>query len=223
MPTSSTRKPSRKKILASSAGRPTRAASELLAEKILDVATELMLEHGFGNTTMEAVANVAGVAKRTLYSRFTDKDELFTAVIRRRRELFLAPVAKISAAGGSLEQQLKQVGNHMLKWGLRDDTIAFKRLMAGEVRRISAIAVNLHSESRERVIDEITTVLTSSSEQLLPVADKRFAAMQFLEMVMGPADQRAYYGAAAPNERARRKYIDNVVELFLNGCRFNSP
>lgn len=223
MPISSTRKPSRKMTAAPSAGRPTRAASELLAEKILDVATELMLEHGFGNTTMEAVANVAGVAKRTLYSRFADKDELFTAVIRRRRELFLAPVEKISAAGGSIEQQLKQVGNHMLKWGLRDDTIAFKRLMAGEVRRISTVAVNLHSESRERVIDAIAAVLISSNEPSLSVADKRFAAMQFLEMVMGPADQRAYYGAAAPSERARRKYIDNVVQLFLNGCRFGPP
>lgn len=223
MPISSTRKSPRKMPPVSSAGRPTREAAELLAEKILDVATELMLEHGFGNTTMEAVANVAGVAKRTLYSRFADKDELFTAVIRRRRELFLAPVAKISAAGGGLEQQLKQVGNHMLKWGLRDDTIAFKRLMAGEVRRFSTVPVNLLSESRERVIDAITTVLASSSEPPLTVTDKRFAAMQFLEMVMGPANQCAYYGAPAPSERARRAYIDNVIQLFLNGCRFSSP
>lgn len=200
-------------------GRPTRAAAELLAEKILDVATQLMLDHGFDNTSMEAVAAAAGVAKRTLYSRFPDKTALFSEVIRRRRELFLAPVAKISAAGGSIEQQLTQIGNHMLKWGCKDDTVALKRLMAAEVQRINAMAATLHRESRERVIDAIATVLSTPHEAALRVADKRFAAMQFLEMVMAPADTCAYYGFAAPTERKRREYIDNVVELFLNGCR----
>lgn len=208
-----------------SGGRPTRAAAELLAEKILDVATQLMLEHGFDNTSMEAVAAAAGVAKRTLYSRFPDKTALFAEVIRRRRELFLAPVAKISAAGGSIEQQLTQIGNHMLKWGCKDDTVALKRLMAAEVQRINAMAATLHRESRERVIDAVTAVLSTSSESTpsestLRIADKRFAAMQFLEMVMAPADTCAYYGFAAPTERKRREYIDNVVKLFLNGCRY---
>jgi AcrR family transcriptional regulator len=199
-------------------GRPTRAAAELLAEKILSVATELMLEHGFDNTSMEAVAVAAGVAKRTLYSRFPDKTALFSEVIRRRRELFLAPVAKISAAGGSIEQQLTQIGNHMLKWGLKDDTIALKRLMAAEVQRISAMAATLHTESRERVIDEIAAVLAAATEPPLRITDKRFAAMQFLEMVMAPADMRAYYGFEALTDRRRRAYVDGVVKLFLNGC-----
>lgn len=214
MPAAKQRKSAAKKA---SGGRPTRAAAELLAEKILDVATQLMLEHGFVNTSMEAVATAAGVAKRTLYSRFPDKSALFAEVIRRRRELFLAPVAKISAAGGSIEQQLTQIGNHMLKWGGKDDTIALKRLMAAEVQRINEMAATLHSESRERVIDAITAVLLNESTLL--IADKRFAAMQFLEMVMAPADTCAYYGFAALNDRQRRAYVDNVVKLFLNGCR----
>lgn len=202
----------------SAVGRPTLAAAELLAERILDAAAELMLAQGFDGTSMEAVATAAGVAKRTLYSRFPDKSVLFAEVIRRRREQFLAPVAKISAAGGSIEQQLTQIGNHMLKWGLQRDTLALKRLIASEVQRMCAMAVTLHSESRERVVDAIAEVLSKPSEPPLRIADKRFAARQFLEMVMGPADMSTYYGIEGLSDRRRRAYIDQVVRLFLHGC-----
>src|SRR5687768_10051709 len=118
-----------------SGGRPTREGAELLSEKIIDVAGRLMLEHGYAGTSIEAVASAAGVAKRTLYHRFPDKRDLFTAVIQRRRDQFLAPVAEISAAGGAIEAQLKRIGRHILDWGLQPDSIAMKRLLVAEAER----------------------------------------------------------------------------------------
>ncbi|HEY3699597.1 MAG TPA: TetR/AcrR family transcriptional regulator [Spongiibacteraceae bacterium] len=203
-----------------SGGRPTRAAAEQLADKIIDVATQLMLENGYSHTSIEAVANAAGVAKRTLYSRFPDKSDLFAAVIQRRREAFLGPVQKISAAGGSIDEQLLQIGNHMLSWGLQNDTIAIKRLITAEVERFPELSALVHNTSRTRTIDTLAAIFDREIKSgALTIADSRFAAMQFLEMIMAPADLQAHYGFGGVTGKKRRDYIISVVNLFLNGCR----
>jgi hypothetical protein len=51
--------------------------------------------------------------------------------------------------------------------------------------------------------------------------DIRFAALQFLEMVMGPADLLAHYGQPALAGARRGEFIDQVVDMFLGGCRAN--
>lgn len=203
-------------------GRPTREDAELLSEKIVDVAGQLMLEHGYHGTSIEAVASAAGVAKRTLYSRFPDKSELFAAVIERRRMRFLAPVSRISAAGGTLEEQLTLIGRHMLDWALKADTVALKRLMAAEIERFPELARTLHREGREQTIDAIAGVLAVAQQAgVLREIDIRFAALQFLEMVMGPADLLAHYGQPAPAGARRGEFVDQVIDMFLAGCRAN--
>src|SRR6266446_9807488 len=64
-------------------GRPSRLESAQLSDRILDVATMLFLSHGFGATSIEAVAKRAGISKRTFYHRFRGKEVLFEAVVRR--------------------------------------------------------------------------------------------------------------------------------------------
>jgi len=54
-------------------GRPRSAATD---EAILDAAVDLLSEQGFLALTIEAVAARAGVAKTTLYRRWSNKDDL---------------------------------------------------------------------------------------------------------------------------------------------------
>src|SRR3954447_22640557 len=64
-------------------GRPSRDASEKIGELILDAATEMFLAHGFGATSIDAVAQRLRISKRTFYHRFADKETLFAAVVHR--------------------------------------------------------------------------------------------------------------------------------------------
>src|ERR1700751_1567276 len=64
-------------------GRPSLAQAAQLRERILEVATELFLAEGYGTTSIEAVAERAGISKRTFYHRFDDKAALFAAVVQR--------------------------------------------------------------------------------------------------------------------------------------------
>ena len=52
-------------------------------EAIVEAATRLFLEHGFGSVSMDELAEAAGLARRTLYNQFTSKEEIFREMLLR--------------------------------------------------------------------------------------------------------------------------------------------
>jgi AcrR family transcriptional regulator len=67
-------------------GRPTAAERTLRRERILDAAVSAFAARGFGGTSLDDVAAVAGVTKRTLYVDVGDKAALFTAAVEREHD-----------------------------------------------------------------------------------------------------------------------------------------
>lgn len=59
---------------------PVRAARR---ERLLDAAETLFVAQGFRATSIEAIAEAAGMSKVTLYSYFRDKEAVFVAVAER--------------------------------------------------------------------------------------------------------------------------------------------
>ena len=55
---------------------------EARPQELLAAALDLFVERGFATTRLEDVAKRAGVSKGTLYLYFTNKEELFKAVVR---------------------------------------------------------------------------------------------------------------------------------------------
>jgi AcrR family transcriptional regulator len=60
--------------------------------EMLDAALELFLEHGYDGTSMQAVADQAGVTKPVVYACFPGKDELFRALLAREEQRILAEI-----------------------------------------------------------------------------------------------------------------------------------
>ena len=67
-------------------GRPSNAMAGDVEERILDAASAMFLQHGFGGTSLERIAEAAGAGKATLYSRYSGKEALFSAVVTRNCE-----------------------------------------------------------------------------------------------------------------------------------------
>jgi AcrR family transcriptional regulator len=63
--------------LAESSGRQARAA------RILDIAAELLLRHGYRRVTIDDVARGADIGKGTVYLHWRTREELFSAVFER--------------------------------------------------------------------------------------------------------------------------------------------
>lgn len=65
-------------IVQTSVGRPKDLAKR---QKILDSAKQLFLTHGYHGSSMNEIAEQAGVSKLTVYNHFQDKATLFTCSI----------------------------------------------------------------------------------------------------------------------------------------------
>ncbi|MBQ7056384.1 MAG: helix-turn-helix transcriptional regulator, partial [Bacteroidaceae bacterium] len=50
-------------------------------KKLVDVARELFARKGFDNTTMNDIAQASQKGRRTLYTYFRNKEELYNAVV----------------------------------------------------------------------------------------------------------------------------------------------
>src|SRR5262252_4434617 len=110
-------------------GRPSRAQAQQLGERILDVATQLFLAHGYGATSIEAVAQRARISKRTFYHRFADKPALFSAVVHRIIERLRPPAGVPLFQGASLREILERLAGLMLRAALSPQAVALHRLI----------------------------------------------------------------------------------------------
>jgi TetR/AcrR family transcriptional repressor of mexJK operon len=206
-------------------GRPSREASEQLGELILDAATDLFLTHGFGATSIEAVAQRVRISKRTFYHRFPDKPALFAAVVHRIIAR-LRPAAGIPLIeGADLQKVLERLATFILRAAVSPKAIALHRLIVAESARFPELTEVL---AREGGTEEAITLIAGALERevktgRLKLDDPIFAAQQFLQMVI-VLPQRHGMGLGAPmSKRELTEWPRKVVDLFLNGCRRSEP
>lgn len=76
------------------------------ARRIVEAATSLFSRYGFRRTSMDLVAQEAGVAKPTVYAYFDDKEALFRAVVAQVCEQLLAGAAEASRKEGPLAERV---------------------------------------------------------------------------------------------------------------------
>ena len=56
--------------------------SEVKRQAVIDAAREVFIDKGYGEASMDDIANRANVSKRTVYNHFPGKDALFGAIIQ---------------------------------------------------------------------------------------------------------------------------------------------
>jgi TetR/AcrR family transcriptional repressor of mexJK operon len=200
-------------------GRPPRADALKLRDRILQVATELFLEEGYGSTSIDAVAARAGVSKRTFYHRFDDKAVLFAAVVHYIIERIRPPADVPLLAGASLPQILQRLAGLILGAALSPQALALHRLVTGESSRFPELAFAMETEGRQSEATDLIAGLLAREQRdaRIGVEDQRFAADQFIYMVVTLPQRRAL-GFGTPMTAAELDaWAHKVVILFLEG------
>lgn len=77
------------------ATRMTRAEREA---QLLSIAEEMLIERGDKDTTVEEIAERAGITKPVIYDHFTSKDDLIARVMERAHDEFEATILEACAA-----------------------------------------------------------------------------------------------------------------------------
>jgi len=175
---------------------------------VVEAARELFLSKGYARTTMEDIAALAGITKRTVYNNYADKSALFTQIVVdviAFAEAFAQGVREEFAVGisdGNLRSILDDLGKRLALGIIRPEVIALRRLLIGEAREFPALA----AEYFDRAPGQVLAALAEGFEHLgqvglLKVTDAPHAAAQFAYLVAGePLDRAVLVGAIPARE-----------------------
>lgn len=198
-------------------GRPTAQAAVQLETAILDEATRAFLADGYAATTIEAIARARGVAKRTIYARWSGKPALFRAVLERLMQRWMSMTGEWGD-GDSLEAALTAAADAILAVALTPEAIALHRLIIAESGRFPELPLLLQQAGANEGVLRIAALLDHAvARGGLPAIDSAVAAEQFLHLLLvGP--QRRAMGLGRPFDRqAITVWRNKAITLFLSG------
>ena len=208
-----------------SGGRPTREEAEARDVRLLDVATRLFMERGFDGTSIDAVAETAGISKPTVYARYRDKRDLFAAVLRGRIGKWLAPVSAAAEAQAtetnpkSIKTTLHELSRHMIAYTLAPEAGALQRIISAQAIQFPELAKLANEEGWLRAVRGVSSILRESAARgHIKVDDPELAADMFLNLVLGHAKRLALYSIATDPKTAER-HRKAAVEFFLSAVR----
>jgi TetR/AcrR family transcriptional regulator, mexJK operon transcriptional repressor len=205
-------------------GRPTREEAEARDVRLLEVATHLFMERGFDGTSIDAVAEAAGVSKPTVYARYHDKRDIFVAVLRGRIRKCLAPLSAaaeaqaIEGCAKNIRTILHELSRHMVAYTLAPEAGALQRILSAQAVQFPDLAKTAN-ESWLCAVRGVSSILRQSAARgHIKVDDPELAAEMFLNLVLGHPKRFALYSIATDPETEER-HRKAAVEFFLSGIR----
>lgn len=144
-------------------------------EKFIEVARQLFARKGVENTTMNDIASASDKGRRTIYTYFKSKREIFNAVIDNESEQLLQRLRIIVAQPISAEEKLRQYiacrlqtmreivsRNGSLRAGFFRDVRKVDRARAIITRKEAALLIEILHEGIDTGVFEIRNVKESA-------------------------------------------------------------
>jgi AcrR family transcriptional regulator len=196
-------------------GRPKLTDLEQLEIRILRVAGEKFLDLGFDGTTMDGVAEAAGISKRTLYARHPHKIALFNAVLHDLIDRWLSPIAQVQSDHSELQEALVALARYLTTFALTPQSIAINRLLVSESARRPQFSRLANEAGRKAAVRSIASILREHEAKLGSI-DFDLAAEQFMCLTLDNGVRLSTLNIEVEPSEIER-WILSSVDLFLRG------
>jgi TetR/AcrR family transcriptional repressor of mexJK operon len=199
-------------------GRPSRAQTKARNKELLDRALDLFLERGFDGTTIEAVIDSVGMARRTVYARYGDKLGLFKAALERAVDDWVVPAERLQEAEcDDIEETLLAVARLMVANVRSPSGVRLARIANAEVFRMPDIGAYLWERTAQVALSYLTDLFRRRLWTKPParqVIDD--TAMAFLILIVEGSFQMTAWEESGSGEFDRQ--VEFRVRLFLKGA-----
>lgn len=194
------------------AGRPKDTAKRAA---IIQAAHVLFANQPYDVVTMEAVADLAGVSKMTVYSHLQDKETLFETVVASVSDQMIAAIT--APAPGGARERLTGVGIAFLQVVLGSDVCRMAHTLPGTLRANPGLASRFYAAGPGRVRAALAEIIAREAQDgMLTVDDPMLAADDLVCLWEGGMPERIAYGLSGicgPAEIARRAIRGTAVFL----------
>jgi TetR/AcrR family transcriptional regulator, mexJK operon transcriptional repressor len=200
------------------AGRAVGAAGPK-GEAIAQAALRLFLRDGYERTSVDAIAAEAGVSKRTIYNRYTDKENLFRSVLQ---DMFTGSMAAFARMADTHLTDVTDVGRDLTAFlmesavtlTLAPDRIALIRLILTEAPYFPALL--RRERGHEGMHATLARVLGRLAEAgKLAVTDPDEAAEHLFALTLGRASNESMFSGGKLSDAEVDRIITGGVRVFL--------
>lgn len=132
-------------------------------DKLIEVARQLFANNGVENTTMNDIANASEKGRRTIYTYFKNKKEIYNAVIEKESDQLVSKLREIFELKTSPTDKLRRFFE--VRFNIINDVAtqedSLRRFFVRDVKRVDKIRRLASEKEREilrKIIDEGVTL-----------------------------------------------------------------
>jgi TetR/AcrR family transcriptional regulator of autoinduction and epiphytic fitness len=192
--------------------------SQLKRAAIIEAARTTFKELGVAATSMDKLAEVAGVSKRTVYNHFATKEALVMTLMTDLWQQALSQPSVVYNSHQPLAEQLQQLVRFDIDYIQSKEHIEVSRMVIGHLFYTSEMQQEL-----QKVIKEETAILrwikAATQDGRLQVKDIEQAQTQVQSLIKGQCFWPLIFQVAEPLNTPQKDHIAaEIVNIFL--CRY---
>jgi AcrR family transcriptional regulator len=183
---------------------------------ILAAAQALFGHYGYRRTSIEDIAQEAGIAKGTVYLYFKSKEEIFRALCQQLIEHVLSAAEAASQTEGTIAERLRRI--------LAAKFDYFFELVHGSAHARELIdaknrlSVDLFTQADRRYLRLLTATVAKAAETGELRLDRvGLEAEDAAEVLIRSAAGNELYGATPPTPAVFRRRLDMLARVFVAG------
>lgn len=186
-------------------------------EKLIEVARQLFAHKGIENTTMNDIANASDKGRRTIYTYFKNKKEIYNAVIEQESEQMVSQLREILQLNISPVEKLRRFLE--IRFALISDFISqgesIKRFFGLDIKRVEKIrklASEKENEILRSIIDDGINQGFFDESQC-----KYFESLQFL--IFQSTDMSYLEESVYILSTDKNRFTSDIIEFIINGLK----
>lgn len=191
-------------------------------EAILDAAVREFGTSGFDNTSMDRIAEVANVSKRTVYNHFPSKEELFKAIVQRLNARCEIGKDLPFDETQPLQPQLLEIGQLYAELIALEDFMDLARVVLPRFLQRPTLSEQLVGDTTPIERSLIEWIEAAQRSGQIKPADASMASGQFLALINTFAFwPQILFGKPPVGRRQQTTIVESAAALFLD--HYSSP
>lgn len=184
--------------------------------QIIAGARTVFRAKGYEGASMDAIAKAAGVSKGTLYVYFTNKDDLFKALIFEEKRLLVAALDAFEPTAGSFRDNLRTFAVEFCDLLTSESHMSTIRMVVGAVEKFPAVGAMFFNSGAERGTTRLTDIFGRAvNDGRIRPCDPCVAAQHFISLTTSEVMKKAMFGAEMKPDREHVvRIVDDALDVF---------
>jgi len=185
--------------------------------RILQAAKAIFLKSGYHGTSMNQIAQEAGVTKLTVYNHFQDKANLFICAITETCEESLCTKQFELDASADFCQTFHSVCLRALQIIYSPEALKLEHVLFELAAEQSPLALQFFDASHTRLQNQLAEFLQKAAQLgFIQTDNPTYQTELLMSLLLGVRHQKVLLGIiAVPNAHELEQIIQDAIALFL--------